>query len=196
MNPYELYAEAMQERRAKDKARAAALESAKTGGLTGALVGGVGSLLGGAPSIGRILSSAAKGGLLGGASGYGSQVLGDAIMGEPDDNEPGAYASRGLVGGAVGGGVAGAALGGLLGTGKLKWLSKVGPIAKAMEEPGALNNLATRKIREWMQKGGSYAAPRAAASLGLVGGLVGGEHGSGEGMQVDYLNALNDDQED
>ncbi len=181
--------------RQKEKEREAAFETAKTGGLAGAVLGGAGSIIGGAKSLPKVLMSALAGGGAGAALGGGSQLVGNALMGSPDDDDPGAYGTRGGIGGAVAGGLGGATLGGLLGAGKLKWLSKVGPIARGLEEEGPLNNIVSDKIRQWMARG-KGAAPKTAATLGLAGALLGGEHGAGEGMQVDYLRSHKRDEDE
>lgn len=180
--------------RAKKKEREAILGATESGGIGGALMGGVGSVLSGGTNLGSILKAAAKGGLAGGAIGGGSQFVGNELMGSPDDGQPGAYGTRGVVGGAIAGGLGGAALGGLLGSGKLNWLSKIAPIEKAVAESGQTNNIVANKIRKWMAEHGTGAAPRVAAALGITGAGLGALKGGEEGIDLDYLNSLKDDE--
>lgn len=186
-------------RRQKEREREAVMDATKTGGISGAVTGGIGSVLTGGKSIGSILRAATAGGLAGGAIGGGSQMVGNSIMGSPEPGDAGAYGTRGAIGGAVAGGLGGIALGALLGQGRLKALSHFGPIKRALakEGGGALNNIATDKIRQWMQAQGTKATPRIAAALGFAGAGIGGWKGGEEGIDLDYIKSLqgeNDDQ--
>ncbi len=185
--------EDMMKEREKERIKAASLEAAKSGGISAALMQGAGSLLGGERSIPKLLGKAALTGL--GAAGLtgGSTYLGSQIMGAPEEGEPGGYTNRALLGGALAGGALGAGAGALLGSGKLKWLSRVPGVAAEMnrEGGGILNNLLTDQIKK-LAKGGTG---RTAAALGLGGAALGGASGANEGMAVDYLDSLDDEDE-
>jgi hypothetical protein len=184
-------------RRQKDREREAVMDATKTGGISGAVTGGIGSILTGGKSLGSILKAAAAGGLAGGAIGGGSQMVGNTIMGSPEPGDAGAYGTRGAVGGALAGGLGGVALGALLGQGKLKALAHFGPIQRALAEKGGgpLNNIATDKIKQWMASQGPKATPRIAAALGISGAAIGGWKGGEEGIDLDYIKSLKDDED-
>ena len=149
-----------------------------SGGVSGALLGGGGSLLTGAKSLGKVGKAAALGAAISGGLSAGSGLLGDKLI-TPDPNDPQGNTKRGALGGLVAGGLGGAALGGLIG-GK----SGISRTVKA----ALMNKLG----RGFMAKEvGKLASPLAgAATIGGLGALVGGYQASDEGMQADMLENI------
>ncbi len=174
--------------REKQRIKDASLEAAKSGGLSAALIGGASSLMSGRKPWLKVGLDAAMAGLGGAGLAGGSTYLGSKIMGAPEEGE-GGFTNRAALGGAVAGGAVGAGLGGLLGGGKLKWLSKIPGIAEKLAHEGPLNNLVTDQIKKVAKKG----AGRTAAALGIGGAALGGGLAANEGMAVDYLSTLDDE---
>lgn len=146
-----------------------------SGGISGAALGGAGSLVGGAKSWGQAAKAAGKGGLVFGGLAAGSGLMGNLLMGTPDENDSGGNTTRGAVGGALAGGALGAAAGAL---------SRSKPVREALlrqVEPGGILSKGIRGLR-----GGRAVT----AGLGIAGALIGGHMGADEGMQVDYIDAL------
>ncbi len=184
--------EAAQKRRDKRKM----LESTKRAGVGGGLAGivsGIGtSLAGGQKSLSGLVRNAATHGAIGAGLGAGSQYIGQNIAGPVGDEENGGHANRGALGGAVAGGLGGLALGGLLGAGKLGWLKKAQPMAESLLGKNVFDNIAADHLKKMLAEG--KAGPLAAA-LGIGGGLVGGAQGWGEGVDADYTQSLERDDE-
>ncbi len=174
--------------REKHQIRDASLAAAKSGGMSAAILGGASSLVGGRKPWIKVGMDAALAGLGGASLAGGSTYLGSKLMGAPEEGE-GGFTNRAALGGAVAGGALGAGLGGLLGGGKLKWLSKVPGVAEKLAAEGPFNNLVTDQIKKVAKKG----AGRTAAALGLGGAALGGGLAANEGMAVDYLSTLDDE---
>lgn len=181
--------EDMIKEREKERIRGASLEAAKSGGISAALLGGAGSLLAGRKPLLRVAGDAALAGLSMGALTGGATYLGSSIMGAPAEGEDGGYTNRAALGGALAGGALGAGFGGLLGAGKLGWLTKIPKVAGALEKEGLLNNLVTDQVKKLAKTG----AGRTAAALGIGGAALGGGLAANEGMAVDYLHSLDDE---
>ncbi len=197
----------MIERRRKEQERAriseATNEAAKSGGIAGTVLGGAADILSGNRSIPKFIGKAALGGALGAGLTGGATWLGSEVMGAPDADSRGGFTNRTALGGALAGGALGAGLGGLLGGGKLAWLGKIGPIEKKLAEAakpasditkkagGLFDNLLADKIKTLAKKGPG----RTAGALGLAGAGIGGFQGAQEGMGIDYLESLKDDED-
>lgn len=180
--------EDMMKEREKKRIQDATVQAVQSGGLSGALFGGLGSALSGKRSLLKIAGDAALAGLGAGGIAGGATYLGSSLMGAPAEGESGGFTDRALLGGALAGGAAGAGFGGLLGAGKLKWLSKVPGVAAKLETEGPLNNIITDQIKKVAKKGPG----RTAAALGVGGAAIGGGLGANEGMAIDYLESLDD----
>ncbi len=185
MNPLleELLAE-----KEKDRILAASKDAAKSGALSGGALGG----LKGALSHGGGKSAAIQAaiGALGGAGiAGGGTYLGSQLLGAPEEDEPGGFTNRGALGGAIAGGAGGLGLGALLGGGGLRWLSRVPGVAAKASNAG--ETLLGRGVKALMK--GPNPGKRTAAALGVGGALGGGLYGGGEGMQLDYLETLDDE---
>ncbi len=180
-------------RRRKEQKRIdeASTSAAKTGGISGALLGGLSGLLQSNGSVGKMAGKALLGGAGGAAVGGGSTYLGSEILGAPEEGAPGGFTNRGLLGGAVAGGLGGAGLGALLGGGRLKWLMAAPGIRKVAS--GAGDSLVGKGVKALMAS--PNASKKTAAALGLGGAVIGAHTGSGEGMQLDYLNSLDDERD-
>ena len=152
-----------------------------SGGISGALLGGAGSALGGARRFGPIGKAAALGAALSGGLSAGSGIVGEAILPKGDPNDAQANTKRGAIGGGVAGGVVGAGVGGLLALGGK---GGVGRTLKAA--------LMSQVGRGLIAKGiGKVTTPGiGAASLGAMGAIIGAVQGSDEGMQVDVIENL------
>ena len=189
MNNEEAMIDELRKEREKAQIIAATKRAAGSGGLSGAVMGAIGSIGHGEKKLGGLARSAALAGLAGAGIGGGTQYLGQKLGGPVGEDEGGGHANRGALGGAVAGGLSGLALGGLLGAGKLGWLKRVGPIAREVEkeEGGALNNLATDHLKKLLAHGKNG---RLAATLGLGGSALGGAYGFNEGVDADYAKAV------
>lgn len=185
--------EALRKEREKKEIMAATKRAGAGGGLMG-LVSGIGSsLAGGQKSLAGLARNAATHGLIGAGLGAGSQYIGQNLAGPVGDDEEGGHANRGAFGGAIAGGLGGAALGGLLSTGKLSWLKKAAPLARATLGEHSLDNLAVDQLKKMLAKGQNG---RLAAALGIGGAAVGGAHGFEQGVDADYAKTLEDDDEE
>lgn len=145
-----------------------------SGGLSGAILGGAGSLLSTANprAIARAigLGAISGAGIAGGASAVGSAVLPDA------SDDPSINTRRGGVGGAVVGGIGGAGLGGYAATRKGLEFANRG-ITSESALGRLAQSLASRRF-----------GPAIGAGIGAVGGAgVGAFFGSDEGMQYDAI---------
>lgn len=152
-----------------------------SGALSGGVIGGVGSLVGGAKGFGPVGKAAAVGaGLSGGLAGL-SGSIGLKAFGSPSEEDGSGYTKRLGAGGAAAGGIAGAATGAMMGIPRLRnfLASKLG---------GGLLSKGVAAL-----KGGVPAA----ATLGVGGAAVGAYQGADEGMQMDFIRNLSrKDQED
>lgn len=176
-------------RRRQAEIEEAAKGAAISGGLSGMLYGGVGNILSGGRKLSHMLKAAGIGGLVTASAAGGATYLGSQILGAPEAEDPGAYATRGGLGGLLAGGLTGGALGALVGSGKLQKFAKL-PFASKLAQKakeGMGENLVTSKLMEWAKEGGAPASKKGAALLGAILGGTGMAIGSGEGMQVDYL---------
>lgn len=192
------YNEYMAKKRRQDAVEEATRESTLNGAATGALYGGVGRMLTGARRPGDILKAAALGAATYGPLAGGTTALGSKALGAPEDEDAGAFTTRGLVGGLLGGGVLGAAGGALLGSGRLRGLAKLpfaGKVAKVAEKELPLDNLIVDKIKHWAKHPGAASSAKSAALLAAVLGTGAAGVGASEGMQLDYLrNAAHDEE--
>jgi hypothetical protein len=162
-----------------------------SGAISGAILGGGGSLLSGAKSLGAVGKAAALGaGLSGGLAGL-SGSIGLGAMGSPEEEESSGYSKRLGIGGAVAGGLAGAGLGALLGASKKgSLLGKGARYAKA----GVLNALGRGAAAKALDKIGSKTTGAIVGGLGL--GALGAHQGVEEGMQMDFLSNLSKEQKE
>ena len=154
-----------------------------SGGVSGAVLGGGGSLLSGAKGFGPVGKAAAIGAVLSGGLAAGSGAVGDFLTPRADPNDPQAHSKRGAIGGAVAGGVLGAGAGGLLAIGA----GGKGGIGRTLKA-ALMSNMG----RGLLAKGvGKIATPlKGAAALGGLGAAVGGFQGVDEGMQMDFIDGL------
>lgn len=152
-----------------------------SGALSGAVLGGGGAALTGAKTLGAIGKSALSGAGLGAALGGGSNLAADAVLGEPNPNDPTAYSKRGAVGGALAGGLGGAALGAIAAGGSKGGFSR-------MARAALMNKLGRGAVAKGVGKLGSRSA--GAGIVGGLGALVGGYQGGDEGMQMDFYKGL------
>lgn len=175
----------------RKQAIADATRTATLSGLgSGAVLGGVSSVLGGATSYKDVLKRAAAAALAGGALAGGGTKLGSEIMGVPGPNDLSGYATRAGVGAGVGGAVLGGGLGALLGS-KLLSKSQLGAklLAKAGEATGLGENVIGRGFNRLTHMGGQEGAKRGGLVGALGGGTFGAYQGADEGMQVDFIQA-------
>ena len=145
-----------------------------SGALSGGIVGGVGSLLSGAKSLGTVGKAAGIGSALAGGLAGLSGTVGLGALGSPDPEDGSGYTKRLGLGGALAGGLADAGAGAL------------------MAIPGLRKYAASKLGGGLLSKGVSAlkgGAP-AAAALGAGGALVGGYQAADEGMQMDFLRNL------
>lgn len=155
------------------------LNAAVSGGGTGGLMAGMGTLfskfspeeLAKASLRSRVLKAMLKGAGAYGALGAGATAAGVGLMGKPEADEPTGYTRRGGIGGAVAGGAVGGGLGALVGSGKMKLPSAA---------PEWLAHYASKL------KGGKGAL--IGAGIGALGlGAAASYAGSDEGMPLDFL---------
>lgn len=189
-------------RKQRDDIAEAVNESAANGAITGGLYGSIGKMLTGGRTPGALLKAGALGAATYAPLAAGSTALGSEVLGAPEEGDPTAFTTRGLVGGLLGGSAAGAGIGALLGGGRLRGLAKLPFAAKAAEVAGRelpLDNLLIDKLKKWAgNPGGASSAKSAALLAALLGGGAGGI-GASEGMQLDFARNLGrhqDDQED
>lgn len=158
-------------------------KAALSGLASGALLGGGGALLSGAKNYGQILKALLLGGTAGAGLSAGAIGLGTGIMGDGSPDDPEAYTKRGILGGGLGGAAVGAGLGALLASKHVK-IPAIKALTKAGQEPG----LVARGIE-------GLVSPKRGAVIGALGlGAAGGFHGAGEGMQLDFVNNLQEEQ--
>lgn len=153
--------------------RDATIKALISGALSGGALGAGARVLGGARKLRDIAgpalgAAAASGGIAGGSTYLGSQ-----LMGAPDPEETSGFTHRGALGGALGGG----ALGGVLGAGA----------ASGIVKP-PMNNLVTDYFKRLARKPSRAGILKGAAAGALGLGGLAGYLGSDEGMQVDFLN--------
>lgn len=177
-----------------------ALESAKktaiSSGEWGSAYGALDSLLYGQRSVPQILLRGLGTGLMAGGIGAGSSLVGDALLGPANPNDPSAYTKEGAVGGTLGGGLLGAGTGYLLGSGKLAGLAHLpgaASIGKAANSALPLDNLVVDWIKKKMRHPSSSSGLAVAAGLGLLGAGIGGMHGTEAGMDRDTTAHLEDE---
>lgn len=176
------------QRAAKSKEPNAALIGAASAGTTGAVVGGaLKAMTKGAAkrgAAGAAIGLLSKGSTLrgigrdaalygagGAAIGGGSAAIGSAVMGEPEADDPLAYAKRGAVGGTIGGGIAGS----------------IGALLALKSKKGAAflkRHAKTNRVADAIVKGG----PLAAIGIGgTAGSAAGAYQGFDEGQGVDTI---------
>lgn len=160
-----------------DRVKEAAKRAAISGGVTGAVFGGLPPLLSAKPKSWRrylleSLTGAALGGAAAGGMAGGSTLLGSALLGAPKPSDSSAYTRRAAVGGAIGGGLGGA----LLGAGAAK-LGKLPSGTPHLLKEGIVALSKTRR-------------PALIASIlgGGLGAVAAGAQGADEGMQLDFIN--------
>lgn len=161
-----------------DAVRNATIKALLSGAASGGLLGAGGKLAGGARNWKEVGKSGLQAGAAMGAMAGGSTYLGSKLMGAPDEDESGAFAHRGALGGAVGGGIVGAGAGALAGLGKL-------PLGKSVAEHPNM-------LMDYVRALGSKPTKGSALKGALIGGLglgaISAYHGGDEGMQLDVLN--------
>lgn len=154
---------------------------ALSGGLTGGLLGGATTVLGGFKKPSELAKAMLIGAGIGGGLSAGSGYVGGELLGEPAPDEQGGHTLRGAIGGAVGGGLAGGALGSALG---------IPGIAKKAQSAIGSANFITRPLSSYLGFGGKSSAIRGALIGALGLGAAGGYTGADEGMQMDFIDAM------
>lgn len=186
------YHDAMK-RRHENELTDTAKEAAKSAAIWGGLGSAATQLITGNRSLPNILLRGLGGAAVAAPVAGGATLLGGSILGAPRDDEPAGYSRRGAVGGAVGGSLLGGGLGYLLGSGRLRGLAKLKPVASALEHAKdmlPIDNLVTDQLKKWALKGGHPNGLKGAALLGAGGGLFGGMTGLDEGMGIDTMHAF------
>jgi hypothetical protein len=186
----------------KKKERDSAIDSAKktafTSGIWGGALGGMDAMLYGQRSVPKILLRGLGTGLMAGGIGGGASLLGDELLGPANPNDPSAHTKESALGGALGGAGIGAGAGYLMGTGKLSGLAhlpRAGAIGKAAHAALPLDNLVVDWIKKKMRHPSSNSGLALAAGLGLLGGTLGGVHGAEAGMDRDLAAHLGEEDE-
>lgn len=199
MSLYDDLMDTERQRRLREKAGQAGKSAAISSGALAGL-----SSLATSRSIPKALVKGLAYGAGGGALVGGGTLLGEELLGEPDEEEHGAFTRRAGVGAGVGGALLGGALGGLLGAGKLKGLARLravgeaapalGRAASAVKAELPLDNHAVDYLKKWAMSPGQSSAGKSAA-LGALGlGGLGATLGGSEGMQVDFLEGQDQDE--
>lgn len=160
------------------------LQMAASGALTGAGFGGIGRILGGSRSIAQILGSGAAGAAIGATAIPASAMIGEAVLGAPEEEDRQPYTLRAGLGGAA----AGAGLGGIGGAAMSSGLSDrlaqaLPKTAKFMSSNLPLDNIIIDKIRKIGPGKGALAGS-------LLGALGLGFMASDEGQQIDTIRNL------
>lgn len=199
MNLYDDLMDAERQRRLREKAASAGKSAAISSGALAGLTS-----LATSRSIPKALMKSLAYGAGGGALVGGGTLLGEEILGEPDEEEHGAYTRRAGLGAGVGGALVGASLGGLLGAGKLKGLARLkalgekapalGRAASAIGEELPLENHAVDYLKKWAGAPGRESAGKSAALAAAGLGGIGLGLGGSEGMQVDFLEGQEQDE--
>lgn len=158
-----------------------------TGALTGAGIGGIGSMLRGVRNPAQLARAALAGALGGGAIAGGSTALGSALLGSPDRGETSPYTARAGLGGALLGGLGGGGLGALIASGYMTrnpqlgaWLARFSPVPTKNLVGDLYSALSRNPTTARTLLGGG-----AGAALGSLGA---GYVASDEGMGVDVLD--------
>jgi hypothetical protein len=163
-----------------DDSTKAAMRNALMGALTGGAIGGGGKFLSGANKMRDIMRAAAAGGALGGTAAGATNVAGNAMMGAPDPEDPSAFKTRGLAGGALLGALAGGGMGAAGAAGKL-------PLRAIMAKMGIPENMITREIAK-MAGNPSLSGIMKGAGLGAATvGIPLAYEGFDEGMGMDEV---------
>ena len=162
-----------------------ALRLALMGALTGGAFGAGAKFYSGAKDLGSILRAAGIGaGVAGGVAG-GSHLVGNAVMGEPQEGETNPNAKRGVLGGVLLGALAGGGLGAAGAAGKIPFALK--KLAAKFADEIPVENMITRKIGQYAEKpttvGMKKGALMGAAALGIPMAYEGGD----EGMYYDQM---------
>lgn len=135
--------------------------------ITGAVGGGLGSLLSGAKDSKDVIRQALAAAAISGGIGGGGYEAGKALVGAPDPNDPSGYTKRS----ALGGGLGGAAIGG--GLGALAHSIKPNMVAEA----GELVDKSPYLLKLLRQFPRGRAALLGAGALGAFGAYQGAEEG-------------------
>jgi hypothetical protein len=146
------------------------------GGLSGAIMGGATSLLGGAGKWGKVAQAAGLGAAGGAGLASGSGYVGGKVL-DANPNDPTNNTKRGAIGGLLAGAVGGLGLGALM-----KIPSVKGKIVTMLSEAGnpgilgkAIDKMPLKKV---------------ALGTGLVGAGAGAMSGYDEGMQADFISNI------
>jgi hypothetical protein len=183
--------ELLAEKRRKQAINDAAKTAALSGAGSGAVIGGVTSILSGAKNYRDVLKRAAVTALGGGALAGGGTKLGSELMGVPDRDDMSGYATRAGLGAGVGGALLGGGLGAVLGSRLLSRSSLAKKLVpQVAEHSGAFgDNLIGRTLDKFTSMGGKEGAVRGGLLGAAGGGLFGAYQGADEGMQVDFIQA-------
>ncbi len=176
-----------------DSVKKSALSAAGWGGLYGAL----GNMVNGNRSLPGILARGLGTAAASAPIAAGATYLGQKLLGSPGPDEGAAYTLRNALGGGLGGAALGGGMGYLLGSGKLRGLTKLPFAAKAAhvaEEALPLDNIIVDYLKKKALNPSPDAGIRSALMLGGLGGGYGALSGASEGSELDALRNL--DQED
>lgn len=165
---------------------------AASAALSGGVLGGAGSFLGGAKNLRSIGKGAATGAALSGVAIPSSYLAGRLMLGKEEKEEANPVMKRAGLGGLALGGLAGAGLGGLAATGKLgKLLAKTPRVAEFAQKELPTDNLIFDYIKKLQQSKTNpllKAGGGALIGAGLAGPVV-GYQSADEGQQMDTIRS-------
>lgn len=176
----------------EEEQRAARLKRLKFallgGGLTGSILGGAGSFLGGAEKLSHIAKGALIGGAtMGGIAGTGT-AIGEGLLGPPSEDEKSPFYKRGWLGGITAGGALGGLAGGLVSGGLGPKIGANIPAHVAEEITQKLGrNIASRAMLGYAAKPSLAGILKGVGIGGGLGAAIGGHYASDEGMQLDTI---------
>ncbi|UOF77045.1 hypothetical protein [Caudoviricetes sp.] len=161
--------------------------------LSGGILGGAGSFIGGVKDPRRLLKSALTGAGLSGTFVPASYLAGNAMLGSEEAGEVNSAMKRAGLGGLALGGVAGGALGALGATGKLQKLLARSPKAQQFVKNSELptDNAIIDLIKK-LQASKANPTLKALGGAGLGAGMVApiaAFQGADEGQQLDTIRS-------